>query len=194
MIKSGVGYQLNSRFQTMLVTCHYYWGRSVCVYKCNSKMKSVSSILILLMRAQALMTLSKLTSSGFGFLICQRRVIAKVSCRSKILIFVPKILPRVKARPEPSDLVLGFDFHWVSGDQLSGACFLQIRASLSLLKISTGAHHFLPFSPQIFNRDHIRLCWDQLIMYCCSAPVKTAAVFSIIKTAAFWQGSPECAM
>lgn len=80
------------------------------------------------------MTSSKVTSSGFGLLVCQRRVLAKVSRRFGNSDFcdLPEMRLRVKARPElvpPSSLVPGFDPCRLSGYQPSEAHFLQTRAS-----------------------------------------------------------------
>nr|KAF6282459.1 hypothetical protein mMyoMyo1_010096 [Myotis myotis] len=120
--------------------------------------------------------------------------LAKVSCRAKILIFCdqPKV-PRVKARPGPvslGDWSLALTLTGCTESSHLEPIFLKPELPL-LSKITTGASHFLLLPPLILNRHHILLCWDQLIMYCCSAPVQTAAVFSITETAAFWQGSTE---
>lgn len=150
-------------------------------------MNYVSSILVLLTRTQAL-TLSKWTSSGVGFL--SLRYLAE----PKFWYFCdqPKT-PRVKGRPGPVSLggwSLAFTLTGCTETSHLEPIFLKPELPL-LSKITTGASHFLPLPPLILNRHHILLCWDQLIMYCCSAPVQTAAVFSIMKTAAFWQESAE---
>lgn len=174
--------QWNSRLQTMLATPHCYQGGCVCERN-NSDVEYVSSIPIVLTGAPALLTLSKLSSSGFGSLIGQMRVIAKVPCRSKILIFVTSRRSHHILRQHWSPcLPVAGPWLWVSHGECrpaiwSRAHFPQTRASPSLLKIKTEASYFLPLPPQILNRHHIILCWDWLIMYCCSAPGQTAAVF-----------------
>lgn len=121
------------------------------------------------------------------------RVIAKVSCRYRILMSGTSQRSHHQRPQSPclpaSEPWLGFS----QGERVATSHLepIFLKAGLRPLsqRLQLGLAIFLPLPPQILNRHHILFCWDQLILYRCSAPVETAAVFSILKTAAFGRGA-----